>query len=112
MAEPNRDSLRGEPLGEVIAERRLHAVAGDGSRSDVVVSIGRPKSDPRFGGDWSCVHRITGVGDDVTRTVVGIDGIQALMLTFQLVGVTLRHVQATRSVRITWLNEDDPGFLI
>jgi hypothetical protein len=34
----------------------------------------------------------------------------ALMLTFQMVGITLRHIQATQGLRITWLDEDDLGF--
>jgi hypothetical protein len=101
--------LRGEPLGQAVAQRQLEAQASDGSKRDVTVSIGKPKSDPRFGGGWSCVHQITGLGDDVTRTVVGVDGIQALMLTFRMVGITLRHIQATQGLRITWLDEEDLG---
>ena len=55
------------------------------------------------------VHQISGLGDDVTWTVVGIDGIQALMLTFQMVAITLRHIQATQGLRITWLDDEDLG---
>jgi hypothetical protein len=84
-------------------------VASDGASRDIVVTIGQPKSDPRFGGDWSCVHQISGLGDEVTRTVVGIDAIQALMLTFQMVAITLRHIQVTQGLRITWLDEEDLG---
>jgi hypothetical protein len=104
-----RDSLKGEPLNNVIAQRHLRVVAGDDAGRDVVVSLGQPQPDPRFRGDWSCVYQITGLGDDVTRTVVGIDGIQALMLTLQKVGITLRHIQATKGMRITWFDEDDLG---
>jgi hypothetical protein len=102
--------LRGEPLGRAIAQRQLQARASDGTSRDVTVSIGKPKSDPRFGGHWSCVHQISGLGDDITRTVIGIDGVQALMLTFQMVAITLRHVQATQHVRISWLDQDEPAF--
>ena len=104
-----RDPLKGEPLTQVVAQRHFQAVGGDGARREVVVSIGQPRSDPRFRGDWSCVHQISGLGDEVTRTVVGIDAIQALMLTFRMVAITLRHIQATQGLRITWLDEEDLG---
>jgi uncharacterized protein DUF6968 len=105
----DRDPLRGEPLSHVVAQRHLQSVGPDGVAKQVVVSIGEPKSDPRFKGDWSCVCQIAGLGDDVTRTVVGMDAIDAFMHALRMVGIILRHLRQTQGLRITWLDEEDLG---
>ena len=98
-----------EPLLNVLGQRRYNGIGHDGVRREVIVTIGQPSPDPRVGGDWSCVYRIQGIGNDLTSKAYGVDAIQALWLTLRKVGIELRHLMAARQMRLSWLDDDDLG---
>jgi hypothetical protein len=99
-------------LGEVIAERHLEW-ADEGTPSEgVVVRIGKPVRDKDPDGDWLCPIQIIGLGRDHVRAAFGVDAVQALSLSFQIIHVDLlagqRHVGRT----LHWLEQSDLGFLL
>lgn len=89
-------------LGEVIATRELQLRDPSGS---VLIEVGLPRSgsDKR---DWICPFRISGLGrGDILRYAAGIDGMQAMMLAFDIIGSYIHTSQAFRHGRLFWLEQ-------
>ncbi|MGY2082518.1 DUF6968 family protein [Blastococcus sp. SYSU DS0539] len=99
-------------LGQVVAERRLDAVAADGSRTPVSVRIGAPVPDPLPGGDWCCPHRIDGLGDDAVRVAFGVDSLQALLLSVHSLRLTLAQRAEAAGVALDWLGLPELGLTV
>ncbi|KOX21389.1 hypothetical protein ADK67_27235 [Saccharothrix sp. NRRL B-16348] len=100
-------------LGPVVAERRVECVAGDGSRTDVVIRIGTPHPDPlSANGDWRCPHQITGLGDEAVGASFGVDSLQALLLSVYRVRLDLAARAAEASVELDWLGQPDLGLAV
>lgn len=100
------------PLGEVVAQRQVDAVAADGSRSPVVLEIGTPRPDTmpgRSGEDWYCPRRILGLGDEAVTVSFGVDSLQALLLCVYSAKVRLAERADAASVRLDWLGVPDLG---
>ncbi|MBB6308619.1 DUF6968 family protein [Xanthobacter tagetidis] len=86
----------------MIAERLLLLFV-DGAEVGVPVRISAPVAAAK---DWSChfaIHWPDGVRDD---TVYGIDAVQALFLTMQMVGAQLYMSDAHSEGRLRWC---EPG---
>ncbi|MBF8191835.1 hypothetical protein ITP53_40380 [Nonomuraea sp. K274] len=97
-------------LGEVVAERKLEAVAADGSRTPVTVRFGKPYPDPlSTHGDWCCPHQILGLGEEGAGGSFGVDSLQALLLSVFKVRLKLGERARAGSVRLDWLGQDDLG---
>jgi hypothetical protein len=91
---------RRSDLGQVIA-RRILAEQG-AAEGKIVVSIGLPRPDTRKGGDWECPFLIEGIGNSEIQNSFGADAMQALMLAFQGIRVTLE--QSGRD--LFWVNPE------
>ncbi|GAB3205504.1 DUF6968 family protein [Marinactinospora thermotolerans] len=100
-------------LGEVVATRRLDAIAENGGRTQVVVEIGRPRPDPRSpGGDWYCPHRIVGLGDETVEAAFGVDSLQALLLCVYRLRLRLAERARAASLRLDWLGFPELGLTV
>jgi hypothetical protein len=85
-----------------IAVRR-YGVAGEPGR-EVVLTLGKPRADPRPGGDWRCSVLIEGIPRARRRRIHGADAVQAL----QLAMVYARHELDASGLLLTWL-DGEPG---
>ncbi|WP_447005588.1 DUF6968 family protein [Saccharothrix isguenensis] len=100
-------------LGEVVAERQVECAAGDGSRTQVVVRIGRPHPDPLSShGDWRCPHQIVGLGEETVGASFGVDSLQALLLSVYRVRLELADRAKAASVDLDWLGLPDLGLTV
>ncbi len=63
-------------IANPIAVRR-YTVAGEPGR-EVVLTIGKPRLDPRSGGDWMCSVLIEGIPKERRLRAHGVDAVQAL----------------------------------
>jgi hypothetical protein len=99
-------------LGEAVAERRVEAVAEDGSRTSVVVRIGRPMPDTLPGGDWYCPRQIVGLGEESVAASFGVDSLQALLLAVYALRLDLAERAEAASVRLDWLGQPDLGLRV
>ncbi|MBB6121117.1 DUF6968 family protein [Nocardiopsis algeriensis] len=98
-------------LGEVVAERRLEAVAEDGTRTPVIVRLGTPEPDPHpeARGDWHCPRQILGLGDEAVATSYGVDSLQAFLLSVYATRLQLEERARVASVRLNWLGQEGLG---
>ena len=90
-------------IANPIAVRRF-AVAGEPGR-EVVLTIGKPRPDPRPGGDWACSVLIEGILKERRRRIYGIDAIQTLQLALEY---ARRELDAS-GLALTWLDPHAPG---
>ncbi|PSL54206.1 hypothetical protein B0I31_107263 [Saccharothrix carnea] len=97
-------------LGAVVADRRVEAVAGDGTRAPVVIRIGTPHPDPLSpNGDWCCPHQVVGLGDEAVGASFGVDSLQALLLSVYRVKLDLAARAEAAGVELDWLGQPDLG---
>ncbi|MGM1060323.1 DUF6968 family protein [Saccharothrix sp. Mg75] len=96
-----------------VVERRLEAVAADGTRSPVVVVLGAPRPDPlSSNGDWCCPHRITGLGDEVVGRAFGVDSLQAMLLSVYKLRLELAARAEAAGVELNWMGMPDLGLSV
>ena len=87
-----------------IAVRRFSVL--DKPDHEVVLTIGKPRPDPRSEGrDWMCSVLIEGIPKERRRRICGIDAIQALQLALDY---ARRELDAS-GLDITWLEPHTPG---
>ena len=82
------------PPSVLIASKGLLFNRNDGSSIDVAVEIYKPE--PVDDQTWACAFIIRGFEDDIVRHIVGIDSMQALVLSLHVVPTELR-VMAKRA---------------
>ena len=94
-------------LGSVIAERRLRLVRRRKPTRTVRVRFGRPLRSPQAErrDPWWCPVEIAGLGRRRLRSIAGEDSLQALVLAFQFVTLTLPAEAERAGGRIEWLDE-------
>ena len=94
-------------LGSIIAERRLRLVRRRKRARTVRVRFGRPLRSPQAErkDPWWCPVEIAGVGRRRLRSIAGEDSLQALVLAFQFVTLTLPAEAERAGGRIEWLGE-------
>ncbi len=90
-------------IANPIAIRRF-AVAGEVGR-EVVLTLGKPRPDPKPGGDWMCSVLIEGTAKGRRRRIYGVDAIQALQLALEY---ARRELDAS-GLDLTWLDRHAPG---
>ena len=76
------------PMTEVIAWRD-YLIERDSAHITVRAEIGKPA--PWRDRDWYCPFTITGAGDKRTSNAFGVDPVQALLLAFSALHVTLEY---------------------
>lgn len=85
----------------VILERTFSAGA-----DFIRLEVDQPTSD---GADFRCTFRLSGAGFDEEKSGMGVDGLQALLLTLQRVHVDLLAHRRDTGVPIAWLGMHDLG---
>jgi hypothetical protein len=99
-----------DDLGEIVATRRL-CVVDDGKRKEVEVLLGMPRK-LQGGEDYACPVLIKGLGNERIRSIVGVDGFQAIQLAIKFIGVEL-NAHGKTGKHIQWEGsgkEGDLGF--
>ena len=100
-------------MGVVVAERRLEAVAGDGTRASVVIRVGTPHPDPLSrNGDWCCPHQVVGLGDEAVSASFGVDSLQALLLGVYALRLGLAARAEEAGVELDWLGVPELGLTV
>jgi hypothetical protein len=82
---------------DVIAETEIVVEDASGNPHTIRVQIGRPV--PNANGDWTCAHQIIGLdGAEMTIAVDGVDSLQALRLSLEMMRV--RVVEAVQRLNL------------
>jgi hypothetical protein len=93
-------------MSTVIAHRMMDLSVPAGARA--VVTIKQPQRD---GNDYRCEFHIVGLGDKAINSYgMGVDSMQALILTIQLIGALLYASDEAKHGRISWLGMKNLGF--
>ena len=74
------------------------------------VIIGIPQRFPDGPDDYFCPFQIIGMGDEQVRYGAGVDAVQAVWLTLQMIGARLYTSPEAKSGALTWLGQSDLGF--
>lgn len=100
------DGLNNAPLGQVIASRAIEIAENE---ERLWVEIGAPK---RFADDeaWYCPYHIAGPGCERTFAMVGIDSVQALLLTLNSIGSELFVIDRDLGGKLRLFGDKDLGF--
>jgi hypothetical protein len=88
-----------------IAVRRFRVVGEPGR--EVVLTIGKPRKDPRPGGDWTCTVIVEGTPNERRWRAPGVDPVQALQVALE----DARRELDASELPLTWLDEGEPGDL-
>ena len=91
----------------------LHLQDGDEIR-DVAVEIFAPTpADEKGSSTWKCEYRITGLSKTIDRQAYGVDGVQALILALEIIGVDLNFSDERKANLLYWFEpNDDLGFRV
>jgi len=90
-------------LGEVIASRRLKFSRRGKSPVTVNVRIGRPRHWSSRSTDFICPFRVTGLGKPISGALYGVDSLQALLLTLQVLPAVIGQLTRQHKGVFTWL---------
>ena len=92
-------------IGITIATRELDL---DG-KEKVLIKIGMPQEFPG-GGGFFCPYRILGIGRGKVRYGAGVDPVQALELTLNIIATDLYTSQEFKADRLRYLGMRNLGF--
>ncbi len=88
----------------IVAERCLVFRDGSIEAREVRVTVGKPtKSNDD---EYSCQIQILGLGDEHTRSIYGVDSMQALQLALRFVSEMLQNYRD----ELRWLGNKEIGF--
>lgn len=91
-------------LGTIILTRSLECSTPDGSMTQVVIEVGRPK---KYRSHVSyCPYRITGLGDGELNYAMGGDHLHALLLALVKIGTVVYSSPEAKEERLTWLGDE------
>ena len=96
-------------LGEQIAERPVTFRRSDGSTESVTVRVGRPIPG-ECSGEWTCPYEIAGFGRSKLMAMSGVDSMQALLLSLQVILAELENIAKREGAKFEWLGVDGAGF--
>jgi hypothetical protein len=98
-------------LGDTILEREFEATDADGNQSIIKLRLGIPylKSDSTSSLKWRCPYQITGKGFEKVKLALGMDAIDAMLMSIQLADVWMKSYQ--RDMKITWMGEEWLGLI-
>ncbi len=91
-------------IDELLATRILQL--SEKNPTTVTIKIGKPKIFPD-GQDYYCPYQIIGLGDEKVSWGGGIDGIQALILTLEKIGILLGNSEEYKKGNLSWLGSED-----
>jgi hypothetical protein len=83
----------------LIAKRDLEYVTEDGAIVPVPVAVYSPEKNEH---DWGCRYTIGWPNGVEARVIYGIDSVQALVLTIQMIGASLYFSDYHKSGRLMW----------
>ena len=103
-------TMSGKPsLGEVIGEREVLFTRSNGTTETLKVRIGKPiMGDSPL--EWRCPYQIEGLGRVRTVAMSGVDSVQALLLTMQVILPELDHIAKHENGTCSWLEDPNSGF--
>lgn len=95
-----------EPLSDLLFEREYGSTDPNGNTGVIRLLIGKPylKADPESYADWRCPYQLIGIGLEKIHESRGVDAIDALLMSFQLVDAQLR---ANSRWKITWFDQTE-----
>ena len=97
------------PIVNTVAERQLTFVDSSGEEQLVTVRIGVPYLEQE--GGWRCPYEIQGSDRTKRFGMVGIDSMQALILSTQILKTELSAWAKRHNGTFRWLSDDaDTGF--
>lgn len=96
----------------IICQRNLEFKDSSGAKKDLTIQFYQPVVDEKEGGDWECTFSITGEGIEITKTMYGIDSLQALTHAMMAGEAWLTNLKKTQKLHITWLGMKNLGFEI
>jgi hypothetical protein len=96
-------------LGEQIAERPVTFKRVDGTTESVLVRVGRPVRG-EGAGEWKCPYEIAGFGRSKVVAMSGVDSMQALLLSLQVILAELDHIAKREGATFEWLGIEGAGF--
>jgi hypothetical protein len=98
-----------QSLGEVIAERDVILTRSNGATETLKVRIGKPVRGDHPE-EWRCPYQIEGLGRVRTVAMSGVDSVQALLLTIQVILPELDHIAKRENGTCSWLEDPKSGF--
>ena len=81
----------------------------DGVTEVVTVRIGKPVVG-KSTDEWRCPYQIEGLGRLKTFAMSGVDSVQALLLTLQVILPELDHISQREGGTFSWLEDANAGF--
>ena len=87
-----------DDVGQILGTRTLKL----GEKQSVVVRLGSPQRYPETEGDYFCAYQIVVIGDGRVRYAIGIDALQAVLLTLKKIGADLYTTPEARSGALSW----------
>lgn len=94
---------------KIACQREFEVREPDGAEKALLLRISEPAEDTQEGGDWACTFALTGEGIEVSRTMYGVDALQALLHAIQGAKAHLLLLQRTRQLEIKWLGMAEWG---
>lgn len=87
---------------EAFVERTYRIAIGDGKSRKVHLVLYKPTQE--VDGDWTCEHKIDGldVDEPLAPPAFGVDGIQALLLSFQMAEARLKAHARSLNGELIW----------
>jgi len=100
-----------DPLGEIIATRRLYFFDEGNVRRTVSVLVGKPQPSPDSRA-YQCPFQIIGIGSQKTHLAPGNDSIQALQSAMILIDANLNNLNDELGGGLRWNDgaQGDLGF--
>ena len=96
-------------LGRIIAERKL--INRSQPWKEVIIRVGQPQP---FGDlqDYVCPFQVLGLGDEKIRYACGVDGIQALQLSLDVLRAYVNSREEVKAGLVSWEGDEsgDLGF--
>ena len=87
-----------EPIFEEIASREYRI---KGRNEKVVVSLGKPQKISQAS-DYYCPYKISISSQETVKKIFGVDGFQAIYLTFRIIDSELQNIVKNKSIELDW----------
>src|SRR5690348_6963971 len=101
--------MQQQGLGDVIIERDFECRSEYGESISVKMLVGRPRLEGNSAGKptWNCPHQIIGIGDETVRSGLGVDALQALLLSLNMADGELKAFAKRQRKTMTWLGSEN-----
>jgi hypothetical protein len=95
---------------KIICQRELEVTEPSGNEKEIVVQFFEPFEDEKEGGDWACSFSIIGEGIEITKTMYGVDSLQALVHAIVGAEANLLYLKRTIPFEFKWPGMERLGF--